>query len=398
MTATCAIGSRAASTLRVAWVTPVLGVDGKLLYAGPLLRAFSQQFAAMRIFTGEYTGPDEGLDIERCTSLRLYRNERRTPAAGTSYGGGMRLATPALIARLLRWRPDLVVLNEFSIFSVYASLYAKLLARHTRMLLIMEAKPCFPSRFGTGHARIALRRTLLRGVDAVLTNNTEGRQYLEVVLGVPPEAIVAQPYLVSELSRNGDEPPPVRHHDGSRPVHFLYVGQLIPRKGVQQALEACAQLLPKHAGRFVYDIVGDGPARAQLQATSAALGLQQHVVFHGRRPYAALAQIYRAADAFLFPTLSDYRSLVPFEALSMGLPILASIYDGGVSETVHEGENGFAIDPLNPAATAARMARLIESPELIERFSAHSAKLARRYTLPQAVDAFVKACDLALSR
>ncbi|HZP88069.1 MAG TPA: glycosyltransferase [Burkholderiales bacterium] len=397
MTATCVSGSPTASELKVAWVTAVLGIDGKLLYAGPLLEAFSRQFARMRVFTGEFSGDHGALEIERCASVRLYRNERRTQVARTGYGGGLRFATPALIAKLAQYRPDLLVLNEYSIFSLYAILYSKLFRRNARILLIMEAKPRFPERFGVGHARVWFRRLLLKSVDAVLTNNIEGRRYLTDVLGVPDKRIVSEPYLVSDFSQASKIASSPRQHDGKRPVRFLYVGQLIPRKGLQQALEACARLLPQYAGRFVYEIVGDGPQRSQLEAFASELRLGDHIVFHGRQPFDAVPRFYRDADAFLFPTLSDYRSLVPFEALSTGLPILASIHDGGVSETVVEGENGFAIDPYKPDQTAALMARLIEEPCLIADFSRRSMELANRYTLPHAVNVFLKACDLAFA-
>ena len=101
---------------------------------------------------------------------------------------------------------------------------------------------------------------------------------------------------------------------------------------------------------------------------------------------------------FLFPTLADYRSLVPFEALSSGLPILASVYDGGISETVRQGENGFAFDPRNSEQLAGYMSEFIERPDLIASFSAKSLDLAKRYTLPRAVATLLKACALACTR
>jgi glycosyltransferase involved in cell wall biosynthesis len=120
-------------------------------------------------------------------------------------------------------------------------------------------------------------------------------------------------------------------------------------------------------------------------------------VFHGRERYEELSRFYAQADVMLFPTLADYRSLVPFEALSSGLPMLASVHDGGISETVHEGENGFAFDPHDAGQLADRMSRFIERPELISAFSAKSLELAKNYTLPRAVDTLLKACDLAFA-
>jgi glycosyltransferase involved in cell wall biosynthesis len=390
------------SEIKVAWIAPVLGVDGNLLYAEPLLKAFAEKFKSFRIFTGDFIGNTASLQIERCASLRLHRNERKTHRGRTSYRGGLRLATPSLIRKLASYEPDLLILIEYSIFSLYGILYARLRARKTPTLLIMEAKPRFPERPGLRHARILFRRFLVKRVDAVLTNNQEGRRYLTEVLDVPDHLIISEPFLVSDVSdstQSSDAQPSCqRQHTGSRPVRFLFVGQLIPRKGIKYALIACARLLPKHAGRFVYEIVGDGPCRSELEAQAKHLGLDGHILFRGRQRYDAVGRFYSEADVFLFPTLADYRSLVPFEALSSGLPILASVHDGGISETVCQGENGFAFDPLNAEQLAGYMSEFIEKPELISPFSAKSLELAKRFTLPRAVTTLLKACHLAFAR
>jgi len=235
----------------------------------------------------------------------------------------------------------------------------------------------------------------------VLTNNVEGRQYLREVLHVPDHRIISEPFLVSDVSDADGASrtqPLVREHSGARPVRFVYVGQLIARKGLRQALNGCARLLPKYAGRFVFEIVGDGPCRAELEEQAGTLGLGAHIVFHGRQRYEDLGGFYAQADVLLFPTLQDYRSLVPFEALSSGLPILASVHDGGISETVREGENGFAFDPHNPEQLASRMATFIDNPALVGSFSAKSLEMAKNYTLPRAIDTLLRACDLAFAR
>jgi glycosyltransferase involved in cell wall biosynthesis len=387
------------SEIRVAWVTPVLGVDGNLLYTEPLMKAFAAKFKKLRVFTGEFGGNGASFEVERCSSLRLSRNERKVQRGRTSYGPGLRVATPSVIAKLSAYQPDLLILAEYSIFSLYGMLYSHLWRRKTRTLLVMEAQPRHPNFVVLGVLRLLFRRLLVKGADALLTNNVDGRRYLRDVLHVPDHRIISEPFLTSDVSAGGaSSQARTREHNGSRPVRFLYVGQLIPRKGLQQALAGCARLLPKYADRFVYDIVGDGPCRAELEQQARSLGLDRHIVFHGRRPYEELSKCYAEADVMLFPTLADYRSLVPFEALSSGLPMLASVHDGGISETVHEGENGFAFDPHDAAQLADRMSRFIDDPALIGAFSAKSLELAQNYTLPRAVDALLKACDLAFAR
>jgi glycosyltransferase involved in cell wall biosynthesis len=386
------------SEMRVAFVMPVLGVDGKLLYTEPLMQAYARRFKSLRVFTGEFRGKSASFEVEQCPSLRLYRNERTMQRGRSTYGTGLRVATPSLIRKLAAYQPDLLVLVEYGIFSLYGVIYSRILRRKARTLLVTEAEPRFPDYLVLGRARMLFRRLLVKGADAVLTNNVAGRAYLRDVLRVPDYKIISEPYLVSDVFEARAAKAQPRANDGSRPVRFLFVGQLILRKGVQSALEACARLLPRYAGRFVYEIVGDGPCRAELEAQAKRLGIEGHIVFHGRQSYEEVSRFYALADVLLFPTLADFRSLVPFEGLCSGLPILTSVHDGGVSETVDEGKNGFAFDPHNAEQLADRMSRFIERPELVGAFSARSLEMAKDYTLPRAVDALVKACDLAFAR
>jgi glycosyltransferase involved in cell wall biosynthesis len=233
--------------------------------------------------------------------------------------------------------------------------------------------------------------------DVVVTNNEAGASYLMETLGVARERIVARPYLVSVspawaaegVTRKG---PP---EDGR--MRFLFVGQLIPRKGLQHAVEAFGRLLPRYAGRFSFEVVGEGPQRSALEAQAEANGLGEHVVFHGKSAFDDMGRFYREAHVFVFPTLSDYRALAPFEAMSAGMPILCSVHNGGLPEVVAEGENGFSFDPLDPGSLEDLLARFIDNPGLVLPFSERSLRMAAAYSLPNATSAIVEAASLALS-
>jgi glycosyltransferase involved in cell wall biosynthesis len=246
-----------------------------------------------------------------------------------------------------------------------------------------------------------VRRLIAHRANALLTNNIDGKSYLVQELGVDEDKIISRPYLTSDMSQyiniNEYSGSDKKTRDNSKPVRYIYAGRLIKSKGINHALEAFHYVMQKHPGKFLFDIVGDGPDRTLLDKQVQQLGLQDHVHFHGQQPYLSLAALYQEADVFLFPTLVDYRSLVGFEAMSVGLPILASIHDGGSIETVKEGENGYTFDPLDHRRLAEILSRFIERPELIEAFSAKSKVMSESYTLPRAVDSAVMAIDLALA-
>src|SRR6266568_1704829 len=137
------------AAVRCAWVTPVLGVDGRLLYLGPLLRSFAGCFHSFVVITGEFRGDiaDAGFSVERCGRfMRMYANERATAKQVGDYRSGVGFATPGALFRLIRRPVDLLVINEFSPYACYAAL-ATLFGTRTRVLWLVEARP----RPGSSH-------------------------------------------------------------------------------------------------------------------------------------------------------------------------------------------------------------------------------------------------------
>ncbi len=203
--------------------------------------------------------------------------------------------------------------------------------------------------------------------------------------------------MVSDVAGTTGQRLPRTVADGE-PIRFLYVGQLIRRKGVRVAIEA-ARLVHQRTGMpFVLEIVGDGPDRSELEQFAVSQGIAQLTMFRGRVSYADVPGVFLAAHVFIFPTLSDYRALTPFEALSTGLPIVASRNDGGVAETVDEGHNGFSFDPHSPAELAKHMEYFVTNPGMVKAFSLQSIEMAKRYTLEAAVNGLQLAAMAALAK
>jgi len=389
---------------KVAWIVPILGVMGNILYSRPMLSSLAAHCGSLRVFTPEFEGDTRGVgfEIERCgTFKRLYPNERLRDPGHEYYPGGFNVVTPGIIPALWRYRPDLIVVNEYGALTLYTILLRKFLPA-ARVLLVSESRPRIMQGRFMQFVRQALRTFIINNVDKIITNNIEGINYLTSELHAPLSKIIMSPYIVSDMSfvaglNKSDLLSRCSHRGKEFPIKFLFSGQLLRRKGLQYALDAFAALLPQYQGKFVYDIVGDGPMKQVLTNQIHELGLAGHVRLHGRRPYEDMWQFYLDADVFLFPTLCDQRALAPFEALSMGLPIVASINDGGVCETVDPGKNGFSFDPRDTAALAKILARIIDHHELISEYSQRSMEMAASYTLESATANLVSACQKTLN-
>jgi rhamnosyl/mannosyltransferase len=115
----------------------------------------------------------------------------------------------------------------------------------------------------------------------------------------------------------------------------LFVGQLVPRKNVELLVEAAKRLADVDVSLMV---VGDGPARLRLVELARRLGVEEKVSFTGYVNEDALSGYYRAAGFFVLPSVAEGLSLSLFEAMSYGLPAIASrlnVYEGLLQEGVN---------------------------------------------------------------
>jgi len=123
--------------------------------------------------------------------------------------------------------------------------------------------------------------------------------------------------------------------------------------------------------------VGDFGYRATLEAVAAESKYPDRIIFTGAMPREDLGVAYAALDVFTFPSLKDTQGWVLHEAAHARLPIV--LIDQGVSEVVHDGENGYFAHN-NPTDFARKVIDLLGSPAKRTRFGARSKQLAQRYT------------------
>ena len=104
-------------------------------------------------------------------------------------------------------------------------------------------------------------------------------------------------------------------------------------------------------------LVGDGPARGEVEAMMAQLG--ERVSFAGIVPHAELPATYAAADLYLWPAINEAYGMAFLEAQAAGLPVVAG-RTGGVPAVVADGVTGMLTPIGDAAAFAAATARLLD--------------------------------------
>ncbi len=169
---------------------------------------------------------------------------------------------------------------------------------------------------------------------------------------------------------------------------YLFIGQLVERKGVRQLLNAWE----KHSTKYPSDnllILGEGVLEDELRKTIQSKNLRINLM--GQIPYDEIAPYYAISDVMLMPTLEDNWSLVIPEAMACGLPVLCAVYNGGCPELVKDGINGYQFDPLNEASFLKALED-IHSADL-KSMSRASIEIEQNYTPDKAAMRIFELCD-----
>ena len=147
------------------------------------------------------------------------------------------------------------------------------------------------------------------------------------------------------------------------------MGQVTLRKGVGPLLAAMA-LMP--TAPIQLDIVGD----VQIAIPETARS-DRRIVFHGQAPRSAVHDFYRTADLFMFPTLSDGFGLTQLEALSWGVPVMATPFCGAA---IQDRVNGRVLNPVTPQSIAQACSEVLENPTLLTEW-ARGARTSKIMTM-----------------
>ncbi len=241
---------------------------------------------------------------------------------------------------------DVIMIGGFEQASY---LVAALLARAAGKPVILLFDGFSPARFGTEPLPIvALKRFTAYLSNGFFANGTVGRRYLTEQIGVPRASPIYNQFLshsqapieqarrtLAEMDKDA-----VRRKLGigptDRPI-VMSCGYLIQRKRNDLIVAAIARM--PEPERPLLLVVGSGPLTDALQAQAMRQGVETH--FAGFRQGSALAEYYFAADALVLASSDDPWGLVVNEAMSAGLPIVASDACGAALDLVQDGINGF---------------------------------------------------------
>ena len=155
---------------------------------------------------------------------------------------------------------------------------------------------------------------------------------------------------------------------GGDVVRVLYVGSLLPRKGVHLLIDAVAKLRRRNLPVRLTLVGAAEPAYAsRLRKEAAAKGVDDVVTFAGFvTEVDELLRTYREADLLALPTLSEGFPRVLYEAMSQSLPVVATSIPA-IAAALETGQQAVLVQPGSSSALAEAIDRIASQPELRRR-------------------------------
>lgn len=252
-----------------------------------------------------------------------------------------------LIKELIDWKPD-IIHSQCEFFSFqFASRIAKITGAplvHTYHTLYEQyVTYLIPSRRIGAKMVSILSRYRLKKAKTVIAptqkvENTLQEYGLHNDISIVPSGISLEQHH-QRMSR--EERMEKRRALGIADDRIVLLN--LGRLGTEKNLPELMQLFRdarKQNDKLVFLIVGDGPAREELQAMAKRLNVEEYVIFTGMVPPAEVQNYYQLGDVFVSASTSETQGLTYIEAAANGLPLLCR-QDDCLQDVLQPGENGY---------------------------------------------------------
>lgn len=249
--------------------------------------------------------------------------------------------TYGLMKAISKINPDVLITEGYFQWTPLVLMYSYF---HNIPIYMYYERTCWTER-NAGFLKIAQRKLFNKFFTGFIVNGVETSEYLQS-LGVCSNRIhiggmAADAKMLSEKVKLFKQTEEYQLSvTGRKGMEFLFTGVVAERKGIMYLLRAWKQHIINYPQDMLV-VVGDGN---QMKECLEFCKNIKGVSFVGKIPYDKIYKYYACADVYILPTIEDNWSLVIPEAMSCGLPVATSIYNGCHKELVHDSINGFVFD------------------------------------------------------
>ena len=259
-----------------------------------------------------------------------------------------------LLNAISKVNPDIIISDGF-----FQWTFAAVLKSYRRKVCVFYERTEFVER-NAPKWRILYRKLIGKFIDGFLINGSLTRKYLDN-MGFTQKPKV-EGCMVADcegLSKAVESCPESVKSNLKKSLDiqdegliFLFVGQLVERKGIKELLSGWSE----HLNNFPDDtiiVAGQGVLGKELQNIYKN---EKSIKFVGQVSYDHIAEYLAIADISVMPTLEDNWSLVVPEAMACSKPVATPPYNGCHIELIEEGKNGYVFDPLEKSSIVKMLA------------------------------------------
>ena len=279
---------------------------------------------------------------------------------------------------LLVARPDLVHVKVASRGSFYRKLAVTGMCRLARVPVVVHVHDGgFDAFIESSPAWVHAMASWMIETAPVAITLSEGRlQRLKPLFPEARWALVPNPVEADAYRTLAEERRAARAAAPGRPVQFLFLGDVLERKGLGELLQAFAAL-PDSLSTSRLVVAGSGDIE-RYEAVAAELGVGERVEFAGWVDAAQRRALLVSSDAFVLPSHVEGVPVALLEAMAGGLPSVVTPV-GGVLDAAIPDETSLLVPPRDAMALRDAMARLVTEPGLAQRLAERSQARALQF-------------------
>lgn len=294
----------------------------------------------------------------------------------------------ALLFAIKRFKPDVIIVGGASIPSLLCALYKKLF--DCRVYIWWAGTDLSEKK--RNHLTRHFRKWLFERMDGFFAYSNYSKKYLES-FSITSDKITVIGNNTLDSDQYGLD---VRENRfGSKSLAYsnsftiLVVAQLVSRKNIMTILEAYSSLWRKYPN-VILDIAGVGPEEQRLK-TFCEENKLENVQFLGNVQPQDLKKYYAEADVLVSIAHMDQWPQVVNEAMSCGVPVIASTTSGIDTYFLQDGINGYLVDPEDKETLLNRLEYLVLNPEKAKSMGEEAFRIARTYDVHHAISCIERA-------
>jgi len=274
-----------------------------------------------------------------------------------------------LITRLLVFKPDVVYVASSYDWSYLRNVVLMFTAKlyGAKVVCHFHGRRSGPLFLSSSRAIRRLLRATSKSFDRIIFLSPGLKESLVAVFGLEKGEVVPNFIEPSEFHRSSG-----LFVAESRAI---FIGRLSDDKGIYEFIESIA-LLRREGRQLRADILGVAETEQDeltVREFAAKAGVTEALVFHGLKTGPAKADLLGQATVFVLPSKLEIFPLAVLEAYASGLPVVASRV-GALAEIVHEGENGFLIQPGSAKELAEFLGRILDDEQLRLKMAASNRR------------------------